>query len=71
VRQRLGKFGLLRTAPMATVRNPMRRAYCTPRWPKPPSPWIATTSPGRAVDFFKALNVVHAGTEERRRIASM
>src|SRR5437763_13242133 len=43
---------------MATVRNPIRAAYWTPRWPSPPRPRTATRSPGRAPLFRSALTVV-------------
>ena len=50
----------------------MRRAYCTPRWPSPPTPNTATRSPARAGEFRSALKVVRpahsrgaASTEER------
>jgi len=33
-------------------------AYCTPRWPSPPRPSTATTSPGRAPLWRSALKVV-------------
>src|SRR5258707_4435528 len=43
---------------MATVWKPISAAYWTPRWPSPPSPSTATTSPGRAPLLRRALNVV-------------
>src|SRR2546423_6138259 len=43
---------------MATVSKPNFAAYWTPRWPRPPSPRIATTSPGRATLWRRALYVV-------------
>ena len=33
---------------IAAVRNPIRAAYWTPRWPSPPRPRTATVAPGRA-----------------------
>src|SRR6516225_5192982 len=36
----------------------MCRAYCTPRWPRPPMPSTATRSPAFAGAFRSALNVV-------------
>ena len=41
-----------------TVWKPIFAAYWTPRWPRPPSPSTATTSPGRAPLLRRALNVV-------------
>jgi hypothetical protein len=43
---------------MPTTLKPIFAAYCTPRCPSPPKPSTATTSPGRAPEFRKALNVV-------------
>ena len=50
----------------------MRRAYCTPRWPSPPTPNTATKSPALAGEFRSALKVVRpahssgaASTDER------
>src|SRR5881394_1701042 len=57
---------------MAIVLNPIFAANCTPRWPSPPRPSTATTSPGRAPLLRSALNVVMpahisgaASTEDR------
>src|SRR5271169_3400424 len=36
----------------------MWRAYCTPRWPNPPTPNTATKSPALAGEFRSALKVV-------------
>src|ERR1017187_7394614 len=43
---------------MATVLKPILEANWTPRWPSPPKPSTATTSPGRAPQFRRQLNVV-------------
>src|SRR5881628_64896 len=51
-----GSLSLPRAMP--TTLKPIFAAYCTPRCPSPPSPSTATTSPGRAPELRKALNVV-------------
>src|SRR5215831_17745356 len=43
---------------IATVRKPSLFANCTPRWPRPPIPSTATTSPGIAPLWRSALKVV-------------
>src|SRR4029077_16645491 len=43
---------------MATVRKPIFTANCTPRWPRPPIPRMATRSPGPAPVRRSELNMV-------------
>src|SRR5438445_3084701 len=43
---------------MAATRNPMCRAYCTAKCPRPPIPCTATRSPARAREVRSALKVV-------------
>src|SRR5260370_899653 len=43
---------------MPTVGKPILAAYWKPRWPSPPRPSTATTSPGCAPLLRRALNVV-------------
>src|SRR5262252_6431848 len=53
----------------AATSNPMCRAYCTPRCPRPPIPSTATRSPAFAGAFRSALNVVSPAHSSGRREA--
>ena len=55
-RRACGSLSLPRAMPI--VWKPILAAYCTPRWPSPPRPSTATTSPGRAPLWRSALKVV-------------
>ena len=44
------------------------RAYCTARWPSPPTPKIATVSAGATRATLIALYVVTPAQRQRRRI---
>lgn len=43
---------------MATTRYPILFAYCSARWPRPPSPWTPTSSPWVIFCLRKLLNTV-------------
>src|SRR5215469_6625496 len=53
---------------MAATSKPMWRAYCTPKWPRPPMPNTATRSPGFAGALRRALKVVSPAQQQRCRV---
>ena len=55
-------------APARSSVKPILAAYCTARWPRPPMPRTATTSPGPCAAAAKRVVGGDAGAHQRRRV---